>query len=79
MKAVAMRQPWGWQFCDGQVDYGFTTAYEMSTPVDQVAATHHDMQLTGLAPGFVYHYRVRSRDANGAAAESLDGVFYTLP
>lgn len=64
---------------DGQVDYGVTTAYELSTPVDQVADTQHDMQLTGLAPGSVYHYRVRSRDANGAAATSADGIFYTLP
>ena len=64
---------------DGQVDYGVTTAYELSTPVDQVADTQHDMQLTGLAPGSVYHYRVRSRDANGAVATSADGIFYTLP
>jgi hypothetical protein len=64
---------------DGQVDYGLTMAYELSTPVDQVADTRHDMQLTGLAPGSVYHYRVRSRDVNGAAAVSADGVFYTLP
>ncbi|MBV8713895.1 MAG: fibronectin type III domain-containing protein [Chloroflexi bacterium] len=64
---------------DGQVEYGLTTAYELSTPVDLVADTRHQMQLTGLAPGAVYHYRVRSRDANGAAAVSADGVFYTLP
>ena len=64
---------------DGQVDYGLTTAYELSTPVNPVADTRHEMSLTGLAAGAVYHYRVRSRDANGAAAVSLDGIFYTLP
>jgi Big-like domain-containing protein/fibronectin type III domain protein len=64
---------------DGQVDYGLTTAYELSTPVNQVADTRHEMALTGLASGAVYHYRVRSRDANGAASVSADGIFYTLP
>ena len=64
---------------DGQVDYGLTTAYELSTPVDLVANSRHEMELTGLAPGAAYHYRVRSRDANGAAAVSADRVFYTMP
>jgi hypothetical protein len=64
---------------DGQVEFGLGAAYELSTPVDLAAGTRHDMQLTGLAPGTAYHYRVRSRDAQGAAATTADGIFYTLP
>jgi Big-like domain-containing protein/purple acid phosphatase-like protein/fibronectin type III domain protein len=64
---------------DAQVEYGPTTAYGQASPVNLVPDTRHEVQLTGLAPGAVYHYRVRSRDANGAAAVSLDGVFYTQP
>jgi hypothetical protein len=35
------------------------------------------MQLTGLAPASTYHYRVRSRDINGALAVSPDQTFFT--
>jgi hypothetical protein len=64
---------------DGQVEFGLGPQYELSTPVDVVANTRHDMQLTGLAPGTVYHFRVRSRDAQGAVTTSPDGTFNTLP
>jgi hypothetical protein len=62
---------------DGQVEYGLTTAYGLTTPVDDVADVRHDMQLTGLSPGAAYHYRVRSRDAAGAPAVSADGTLFT--
>ena len=62
---------------DGQVEFGTTLAYGSLTPVDPRPEWRHEMQLTGLLPGSQYHYRVRSRDANGAAAVSADHVFYT--
>jgi hypothetical protein len=62
---------------DGQVEFGPTLAYGVSTPVDSRADWRHDMQLTGLLPGTLYHYRVRSRNANGAVAVSADQVFFT--
>jgi hypothetical protein len=62
---------------DGQVEYGLTTAYGLSTPVDQAMDTRHDMQLTGLAPGAAYHYHVRSRDAAGALSASPDATLFT--
>ena len=62
---------------DGQVEYGTTLAYGSLTPVDARPDWRHDMQLTGLLTGAQYHYRVRSRDANGAVAISADHVFYT--
>jgi Bacterial Ig domain/Purple acid Phosphatase, N-terminal domain len=62
---------------DAQVEYGPTTSYGLSTPVDPQTDTRHDLQLTGLAAGAEYHYRVRSRDANGAVAVSADATFFT--
>jgi hypothetical protein len=35
------------------------------------------MQLSGLLPGTTFHYRVRSRNGNGALAVSDDSVFAT--
>jgi hypothetical protein len=62
---------------DGQVEYGPTAAYGLTTPVDTLVDVRHDMQLTGLSPGTAYHYRVRSRDAAGAAAVSADATLFT--
>jgi hypothetical protein len=62
---------------DGQVEYGLTPAYGLLTPVDPLVDVHHDMQLTGLSPGALYHYRVRSRDTAGALNLSPDGTLFT--
>src|SRR5579864_253345 len=61
---------------DGQVEYGPTSAYGLTTPVDGQVDVRHDLQLTGLVPGAVYHFRVRSRDANAATATSADAAFF---
>jgi hypothetical protein len=62
---------------DAQVEYGTTASYGLLTPVDAREDWRHDMQLTGLAPGTIYHYRVRSRDAAGALSTSADATFFT--
>ena len=62
---------------DAQVEFGTTTVYGSATPIDPRVGWTHEMQLTGLLPGTTYHYRVRSRDANGALATSQDSVFAT--
>jgi hypothetical protein len=62
---------------DGQVEYGPTLGYGSSTPVDRRVGWTHEAQLTGLAPGTTYHYRIRGRDANGALAVSQDSTFAT--
>ena len=62
---------------DTQVEFGPTLGYGSGTPVDLRAGWTHEAQLTGLAPGTTYHYRVRSRDANGALAVSPDSTFFT--
>jgi hypothetical protein len=62
---------------DAQVEYGTTLLYGQTTPLDPRMTLSHDMQMTGLAPGAMYHYRVRSRDAHGTVAVSVDRTFAT--
>lgn len=60
-----------------QVDFGLTTAYGSSSPLDTALLTSHRVALQGLALGTLYHYRVRSRDAAGNLAVSGDATFRT--
>jgi hypothetical protein len=63
---------------DSQVDYGLTTAYGTQTALDPTPVTSHTQQLTGLSPGTLYHFRVRSRDAAGQLSTSADSTLATL-
>jgi Concanavalin A-like lectin/glucanases superfamily/Galactose oxidase-like, Early set domain/Glyoxal oxidase N-terminus/Purple acid Phosphatase, N-terminal domain len=63
---------------DSQVQYGTTTAYGLTTPLDSTFRTNHSQPLTGLQPATLYHYQVLSRDAAGNLASSSDGTFTTL-
>jgi hypothetical protein len=54
-----------------QVDYGTTTAYGTSTTLNSSLVTSHSVSVTGLQPGTLYHYRVRSKNSGGI--ESLSG------
>jgi RHS repeat-associated protein len=62
---------------DSQVEYGTTTAYGQSTALDPALVTAHSQGLSGLTPGTLYHYRVKSRDAAGNLAVSGDFTFTT--
>lgn len=62
---------------DTQVEYGTTTAYGSSTTLNPALVTAHSQNLTGLTPGTLYHYRVKSRDAAGNLATSSDQTFTT--
>jgi len=64
---------------DSQVDYGETIAYGQSTILNPSGVTAHSQGLSGLKPGTVYHYRVKSRDASGNLAISSDHTFTTAP
>src|SRR2546426_2895433 len=57
---------------DSQVDYGLTTAYGNTTPLNLSLLTAHAVTLTGLLATTTYHYRVKSRDAAGNLATSAD-------
>ena len=62
-----------------QVNYGLTTSYGNTTPLDQNLVTSHADSITGLTANTLYHYRVRSRDASGNEAVSGDYTFTTAP
>jgi chitodextrinase len=63
---------------DSQVDYGLTTAYGSSTPLNSSLLTAHAVTLSGLLATTTYHYRVKSRDAAGNLATSADFTLTTL-
>ncbi len=50
---------------DSSVDFGTTTAYGTSTPVNSGMVTSHQMTLSGLAAGTTYYYQVNSTDSKG--------------
>ena len=62
---------------NSQVEYGTTSSYGSTTPVDSTMVTSHQEALTSLKPATLYHYRVHSTDANNGAAVSGDLIFTT--
>ena len=50
---------------NSSVDYGTTTSYGSSTPVDSAMVTSHQVTLSGLAAGTTYYYQVNSTDSKG--------------
>ena len=62
---------------DSAVDYGTSTIYGSSTPVDSAMVTSHQVVLSGLAPGTVYYYQVRSTDSKSNNAHSAGHSFKT--
>ncbi len=64
---------------DTQVEYGVTTGYGQTTTLNPSMVTIHSATLAGLSGGTMYHYRVRSKDADGNLAVSPDDTFITSP
>ncbi len=62
---------------DSQVEYGTSTAYGFTTPLDTALVTSHSAFLIGLNGNTLYHYRVISKDFKGNAAVSNDRTFTT--
>lgn len=62
---------------DSQVEYGTSAAYGQSTALVPAMVTAHSVTISGLAANTTYHYRVKSKAANGALAVSGDGIFST--
>ena len=58
-----------------QVDYGLTTSYGSSSPLDTTLVTAHSVTLTGLAANSTYDFRVRSNDALGNGVPSGNATF----
>ena len=62
---------------DSQVEYGLTTSYGNTTPLDSSLVTSHGVALSSLSADTIYNYRVRSRDAAGNLAVSSNALFTT--
>ena len=62
---------------DTQVEYGLTTSYGSSTPLNSSLVTSHSQMIRGLRPSTWYHVRMRSRDAAGNLTVSGDVTFRT--
>jgi hypothetical protein len=62
---------------NSQVDYGTTTSYGQSTPLNSSMVTSHTVALSGLSASTTYHYRVKSADASNNQATSGDFTFTT--
>jgi O-glycosyl hydrolase len=62
---------------DSQVEYGVTPAYG-SNSSDANLVTAHSLQLDGLTPLTLYHYRAISSDGSGNVSESQDFIFFLV-
>ncbi len=62
---------------DSVVNYGLTTSYG-STVSGETAVTYHEVNLSNLTDGTVYHYQVKSTDNAGNQTQSSDRTFTTL-
>jgi hypothetical protein len=61
---------------DSQVQYGRTSAYGSTTPLDRSLVTGHSVTITGLTRKAQYFFQVLSRDAAGNLS-SATGSFRT--
>lgn len=60
-----------------QVDFGLTTSYGVTTPLDSTMVRDHVVHLSGLISGRTYHYRVRSKNVSNLESVSGDCTFAT--
>ncbi len=65
------------QAASSQVNYGTTTSYGFSSPLNSSLGTSHSVTLTGLTPGTTYDYDVISANSTGASSASPNGSFTT--
>ena len=63
---------------DGQVAYGTSTVYGLSSSLVTATTTAHSISLAGLTASTTYHYLVKSKDVAGNLATSTDYTLTTL-
>jgi hypothetical protein len=61
-----------------EVQYGTTTSYGSSTPLDPIVSTDHTLPLFGLQSGTTYDYRTVTTTSSGQAITSGNMTFTTL-
>lgn len=59
-----------------EIQYGETEEYGLSVNIDEYA-TDHTYKITGLKSGRIYHFRIKSIDANNEKSLSRDYEFFT--
>ncbi len=62
---------------NSRLEYGLTTGYGITSPLDNNFVTAHSRTLSGLLPATLYHYRVISADKNGNVAISSEDYTFT--
>lgn len=62
---------------DSQVEFGLSTSYGSTSPVNATLTLSHSVVLTNLTPATTYHYRVVSVDRGGNVTRSADFTFVT--
>jgi hypothetical protein len=65
------------ELATSQVEYGLTTSYGSTSPLDSSLVTSHSVTLSGLTASTTYHYGVKSKDASENEAMSGDYTFNT--
>ena len=65
------------QPASSKVNYGLTTAYNLSTPLDSALVTSHTATLIGLTPATTYNLNVVSINGTGNSATSVNYSFQT--
>jgi phosphodiesterase/alkaline phosphatase D-like protein len=61
-----------------QIEYGTSSSYGFSTAADPTLVASHQQSLSNLKVGTLYHYRVKSTDANNHSAVGVDMTFTTV-
>jgi beta propeller repeat protein len=65
------------QQSDSVIEYGMTTAYGNSA-ANASMTTSHNMPLTNLTPGMLYHFKITSTNAYGGSSSFGDNTFITI-
>jgi hypothetical protein len=65
------------QATTSQVNYGLSTAYTLSSTLNQTLVTSHSVTLTGLNPGATYDFDVVSTDSSAVSTTSNNATFIT--
>lgn len=60
-----------------RVNFGRTSAYGETAPLDTVLKLSHGIPIVGLNPGTTYHYSIIAADTRGNNITTLDATFTT--